>query len=87
MQAAINDSAVHFELHATADLAHKFPALKLDWQIDTLDLYALHLVKDTMQFKGHIGADFLDTNPDSLQGTFTAWRSAAVAGAPVADYR
>jgi hypothetical protein len=72
LQAAINDTAVRFELHATADLAQKFPALKLDWQIDTLDLYALHLVKDTMQFKGHIGADFSDTNPDSLQGTFKA---------------
>ena len=72
LQAAINDAAVRFELRATADLAHKFPALKLDWQVDTLDLYALHLVKDTMQFKGHIGADFSDTNPDSLQGTFKA---------------
>ena len=72
LQATINDTAVRFELHATANLAQKFPALKLDWQIDTLDLYALHLVKDTMQFKGHIGADFSDTNPDSLQGTFTA---------------
>jgi TamB, inner membrane protein subunit of TAM complex len=72
LQAAINDKAVHFELHATADLTHKFPALQLDWQIDTLDLYALHFVKDTMQFKGHIGADFSDTNPDSLQGTFKA---------------
>jgi len=69
VQAAINDTAVRFELHATADLAQKFPALQLDWQIDTLDLYALHLVKDTMQFKGHVGADFSDTNPDSLQGT------------------
>ncbi len=69
LQAAINDTAVRFELHATADLAQKFPALKLDWQIDTLDLYALHFVQDTLQFRGHIGADFASTNPDSLQGT------------------
>ena len=68
LQSAIENTAVRFELQATADLAHKFPALKLDWQIDTLDLLALHLVKDSLQFKGHILSDFADTNPDSLQG-------------------
>ncbi|HEY4065038.1 MAG TPA: translocation/assembly module TamB domain-containing protein [Puia sp.] len=69
LHSAIQNTAVHFELQATADLAQKFPALKLDWQVDTVDLLALHLVKDTMQFKGHITADFADTNPDSLQGS------------------
>jgi translocation and assembly module TamB len=76
IQSSIRDSAVRFDLKASADLAgisagaaRKFPSLQLDWQIDTLDLLALHLVKDTLQFKGHIAAGFADTNPDSLQGT------------------
>jgi hypothetical protein len=69
LQSSIRDSAVSFQLTAAADLTHKFPALQLDWQIDTLDLHALHLVQDTLQFKGHIGADFASTNPDSLRGT------------------
>jgi translocation and assembly module TamB len=69
LHSAINNTAVHFELQATADLAKKFPALQLDWNIDTVDLLALHLVKDTLQFKGHVNAKFDDTNPDSLQGT------------------
>ncbi|HEY4107926.1 translocation/assembly module TamB domain-containing protein [Puia sp.] len=71
LHSAINNTAVHFELQASADLAKKFPALKLDWNIDTVDLHALHLVKDTLQLKGHLVADFADTNPDSLQGDLT----------------
>ena len=68
LHSAINNTAVHFELQASADLAQKFPALKLDWQVDTVDLHAIGLTKDTLQFKGHLTADFTSTNPDSLQG-------------------
>jgi len=68
LKSSINSAAVHFELEGSADLSRKFPALKLDWQVDTVDLFALHLVKDTMAFRGHLSADFADTNPDSLQG-------------------
>jgi TamB, inner membrane protein subunit of TAM complex len=69
LHSAINNTAVHFELQAAADLRKKFPALRLDWNVDTVDLLALHLVKDTLQFKGHLTAQFDDTNPDSLQGS------------------
>jgi len=68
LHSSINNTAVHFELQASADLASKFPALKLDWNIDTVDLHALHLLPDTLQVKGHLVADFASTNPDSLQG-------------------
>jgi translocation and assembly module TamB len=64
----IDDAAVRFDLQAAADLANKYPALTLDWQIDTADLRALHLVKDTLAFRGHLLADFSNTNPDTLQG-------------------
>ena len=69
LHSAINNTAVHFELQASADLAHKFPALTLDWQVDTVDLHAIGLTSDTLQFKGHLAARFDDTNPDSLQGS------------------
>jgi len=68
LHSTIQDPSVRFELQATGDLARKFPALKLDWKIDTVDLLALHLMKDTMQFRGHIVADFANTDPDTLQG-------------------
>lgn len=71
LYSAINNTAVHFELQATANLMKKFPALQLDWNIDTVDFHALHLVTDTLQFKGHIVAGFADTNPDSLQGSLS----------------
>ncbi|HEV2481801.1 MAG TPA: translocation/assembly module TamB domain-containing protein [Puia sp.] len=68
LHSTINNTAVHFELQASADLAQKFPALKVDWQVDTVDLHAMGLTKDTLQFKGRLTADFASTNPDSLQG-------------------
>lgn len=68
LRSAMDDAAVRFELQATADLTKKFPAIKLDWQVDTLDLRALHLVTDTLAFHGHIVADVVDADPDSLQG-------------------
>jgi hypothetical protein len=69
LHSAIDNLAVSFQLEASADLSHKFPALKLDWQVDTLDLHAVGLSRDTLQFKGHLAAEFEDTNPDSLQGS------------------
>ena len=72
IQSSIDDEAIHFDLRASGDLKNKFPALKLDWQIDTLDLHALHLVTDTLQFKGNINADFASTNPDALEGRLKA---------------
>jgi hypothetical protein len=68
LHSTIDDEAVRFDLKATADLAATYPAVTLDWQIDTADLRALHLVKDTLAFQGHLLADFSNTNPDTLQG-------------------
>jgi hypothetical protein len=68
LHSKIDDEAVRFDLQAAADLAGKYPAVTLDWKIDTADLRALHLVKDTLAFQGHLVANFSNTNPDSLQG-------------------
>jgi hypothetical protein len=80
LQSSINNTAVNFQLQASADLEGKFPALKADWQIDTLDLHALHLVHDTLAFSGHIVANFTDTDPDSLAGSLRIGRILAVKG-------
>ena len=68
LQSSIHDTAIKFDLKASADLANKFPAVKLDWRIDTVDMRALHFTKDTLQFRGFIHADFASTDPDSLMG-------------------
>ena len=56
-------------LDATADIKPKYPAVKLDFLIDTINLKALHLMTDTLNMHAHIVADMPGTNPDSLNGT------------------
>ena len=69
LQSSIRDAdAISWALSGSADLSQKFPALKLDWQVDTLDLYALHLIKDSLQLHTHLVADWQNTNPDALFG-------------------
>jgi len=68
LQSSIHDTAVKFNLTASADMSNKYPAVKLDWRIDNVDMHALHFAKDTLQFRGSIHADLSSTNPDSLMG-------------------
>jgi len=68
LQSSIHDTAIRFDLKASADMANKYPAVKLDWRIDTVDMHALHFAKDTLAFRGYIHADFPSTDPDSLLG-------------------
>jgi hypothetical protein len=80
LHSSIDNKAVRFELHASAGLANKFPSLKLDWRIDTIDLHALHLAADTLTFKGHLLADVSSTDPDSLVGRLRMGQLLVVAG-------
>ncbi|HEY6975606.1 MAG TPA: translocation/assembly module TamB domain-containing protein, partial [Chitinophagaceae bacterium] len=67
--ANINDPNISLNLDATADIKPKYPAVKFDFLIDTINLKALHLVTDTLSMHAHIIADMPGTNPDSLNGT------------------
>ena len=68
--ATINDANIALNLDATADLkAAKYPAVKLDLLIDTLNAKALNLMTDTLSVSGHIVADLPSTNPDDLVGS------------------
>ena len=69
IQSSINDPNIRFQLNATAGVSNTYPAIKLNMQLDTIDLYALHLLKDPIQMSGTVNADFANTNPDALQGT------------------
>ena len=81
LHSAVHDAAANFIVNAKADLSTRYPALQLDWQVDTLDLRGLHLTTDTLTFKGHIVADFASTNPDSLQGRLSVTGIGLVKGA------
>ncbi|TKK68078.1 translocation/assembly module TamB [Ilyomonas limi] len=65
----MNDPNITLNLDATADIKPKYPAVKLDLLVDTIDLHALHLVTDTMAFHGHVMADVPVSNIDSLIGS------------------
>ncbi len=68
ISSSMNDPNISYTLDGEAMLQNKFPAVKIDMKIDTLDLQALHLMTDSLQLSGIVHADFENTNPDSLQG-------------------
>ncbi len=65
----ITDPNITLNLDASADMKPKYPAVKMDLLLDTIDLRALHLVTDTMAFHGHIIADVPVSDIDSLIGS------------------
>jgi translocation and assembly module TamB len=65
---SINDPNIIFGLDASANFVQKYPAVQLKLIIDTLNPRALHLIKDSMQLKLVLAANFSNTNPDSLNG-------------------
>lgn len=65
----ISDPNIALNLDATADMKPKYPAIKLDLQIDTINLNALHLITDSISMHGHILADVPVSNIDSLNGS------------------
>lgn len=77
LKSFINDPNLSFNLEATADVKPQYPAVQLMLQLDTLDLHALKLMKDTLQMHGIIDADFASTNPDSLVGKLDIYDLAA----------
>ncbi len=68
--ARMNDPNLTFALDAAADINQKYPAVKLNLNLDTADLKALHFVSDTtnLALSGNIQADLPVSNPDSLIG-------------------
>lgn len=57
------------QLQADADFTQKDPALKALLNIDSINLYALHLSKEQMRINTQIVADFTSLNADYQAGT------------------
>ena len=69
LKAGMQDANINFDLTAHSDLTTPYPSnFKMQLQVDTLNLNALHLRKDTMNVSGYFAADLVSTNPDSLIG-------------------
>lgn len=67
--ANMRDPNLNFDLDATALMKGDFSAVKMDLQLDSVNLQALKLYKDELKIHGHITADLASTNPDALDGT------------------
>ena len=76
--AGMRDPNVSFSMDASADFATKYPALKLNMQVDTIFTLPLHLTTDSLFYRGVIAADFPATNPDSLMGDLLVTQSVLI---------
>jgi len=66
-----SDPNIDFLLSGTANLENTYPAIFANLKMKNVDLYALHLMSDTLSFKGDILADFSSVNPDYPAGNFS----------------
>lgn len=67
----INDPALTFQLEARGNISEKYPSAKVKFRLDTANLHALHLLKDTLGLKFNLNADFSNLDPDALAGKLT----------------
>ena len=76
--AAVRDPNVSLTMNANGNFATKYPAMKMNMEIDTLLTLPLHFTTDTLFYRGVIAADFPATNPDSLEGNLLVTKSVLV---------
>lgn len=71
--AAMDDPNLTFDMVSSGNFRDKYPAVKLDMNIDIADLHKLNLHGDPMKLRGKVTADMASTNPDMLNGTVNAY--------------
>ncbi len=65
---SMNDPNITYQLNGEANLSGKYPSVKMKLQLDTINLLALNLLKDSLQMHFALDAEFKSTDPDALQG-------------------
>lgn len=66
------DPNINFSLDAKADMNKKYPAVKANLLVDSIDLQKLGFVKTVMRFHGKIVADVPTADPDYLNANILA---------------
>lgn len=64
----INDPNIHLAMQANADLTKEFPSVSLEGKIDSIKTLPLHFTTQPLFYRGNIEGDFVNTNPDDLEG-------------------
>jgi len=70
-KANMADPNLHFNMNASANMSKKYPAVKLNLNIDSVHLQKLNLMKDDLRFHGKLVADLPTADPDYLNGSIT----------------
>lgn len=68
INSSVDDENLRLQLTAEADVTKRYPAVKMNLQLDTVNLHELYFYNDTFGLKTNLSADFICTNPDSLVG-------------------
>ncbi len=68
VNSTINDPNLKWNLDVKGKWIEKFPSLLLDLKMDTMNLQALHLSKDSLAMSFHLNTDLANTDPDSIEG-------------------
>ncbi len=68
------DTNIRITLNSHADLSGKYPAVKADLKIDSINLQALKLYSSEFRMRGIIHLDFPVLNPDYPQGSFVFYK-------------
>lgn len=68
VNSTMNDPNISYDLTATANVKNTYPSLQMQLKLDTLNLYALHLMDSLFTIHTVVDADMASTNPDSLIG-------------------
>ncbi len=68
LKADSKDPNLKFKLAANGGFKNKYPAVKLNLNLDIADLEKLHLHAGPMKLRGNIDADIPNSNPDFLNG-------------------
>ena len=63
-----NDQNLKWHLDAKGKWIEKFPSLLLDLKMDTINLQALHLMKDSLAMSFNLNTDLANTDPDAVEG-------------------
>ncbi|MBC7554689.1 MAG: translocation/assembly module TamB domain-containing protein [Taibaiella sp.] len=71
------DSNLRVKVDGHADFAGKYPAVKADILMDSIDFRALHLYATELRARGIIHADFPVLNPDYPYGSFV-WKKPTI---------
>lgn len=68
INANIRDPNINLNLDAKANLNKKYPSVKAELMVDSINLQKLHFTTDDMRFHGKLSADVPTANPDYLNG-------------------